>query len=96
MFWSGWGDNGVTAGIYANKNGLTTLEMTLKNAPSFLEDPKYWSDISANFARSATGEERVLLIPDFSFKYPAFNTFKDIEFDLLLSNNNVESITLIW
>lgn len=37
-----------------------------------------------------------LLVSDFSFFYPGKNVFKDIEFDILLTNPNVTTINLIW
>ena len=51
---------------------------------------------TADFANSANGDVSALLVPNFSFNYQGANTFKDIEFDILLSNPNVTSINLIW
>ena len=51
---------------------------------------------TADFANSANCDVSALLVPNFSFNYPGANTFKDIEFDILLSNPNVTSINLIW
>ena len=99
LFWSGWGDGGVAAEQYAKQHGMTTLEMTLINPPSFLDNPKYWNGIngvSSNFANTATGEVTALLIPNFSFYYEGSNTFKDLEFGILLDNKNVTSINLLW
>lgn len=99
LFWSGWGDGGVTAEKFARENGMTTLEMTLVNPPSFLDNPKYWNGnngVSANFAKTAQGDVTALLIPNFSFNYPGINTFKDLEFGLLLNNSDFTSINLIW
>ncbi len=96
LFWSGFGDGGIKAEKFARKNGMITLEMTLVNPPSFLENPKFWKDASANFASTATGDVTALLVSDFSFFYPGKNVFKDIEVDILLTNPNVTTINLIW